>query len=180
MTLEKKLQDTLVEGFNLYKDNFVVIIFATLIATVGSIFIITFPPLMFGVYAVAYKLLRKEETKIKDVLKGFDYVIVSWVMLILMAVAVFFGLLLLILPGIALLVLFNYAIPLAIKEKKGSTASIRASIELARKNPYYSALLWLILAIMNVIGWSIPLAFLIVYPYTVICTVIAVEKLTKE
>ena len=179
MGAENLLNDVLGTGFNFYKKSWIVFIFGTLIATLGSIFIITAPPLFFGVYFMALKLIRDEEVEIKDVFKGFDYFIVSWIMLILGGLAVIIGFIFLVIPGLLLLILFQFAIPIAISENRGAIDSLKRSSRIAWDNLQFSIILWMIFTVIDSLGGSIAFGWLIAYPYTAICTCIATQKLTE-
>lgn len=179
MNVEKSLNETLNEAFYQYKKQYVALILATIIAFIGSIFIVTAPPLFFGVYYVALKIMRGEEAEYKDVFKGFDYLLTSWLMFIAATIAVCIGLIFVIIPGILLIALFQYAVPIAIKEKMGAIEALKKSAEVGWKNLTYTVIFFILMIVIEGIAGAIPLASLIAYPYTVLCACIAVEKLTK-
>lgn len=178
MAVENMLQDTFNESYNLFKKQYVVFIVGAIITVLGSVFIITAPPLMFGLYFMSLKLIEGKKVEISDVFKGFNYFVVSWIMFIIGAIAIFFGMLFLIIPGLLLMVLFQYAIPIAISENLGAIDALKKSFRIGKENLVFSIILWLLIAITNGIGSAISVGWLLTYPFTAIATCIAVQKLT--
>ena len=173
------VEEILKDSFGLYKNKFVTIIIATFIACVGSLFIFTAPPLFFGIYLMALNIVKGVDVKIGDVFRGFNYFFVSWFMTIIAAFTILFGLVLLVIPGILLILLYQYAIPIAVSENLGAYDSLKKSYRIGMDNFQFTLMLGFLLWVINAIGTSVGVGWLVTYPFTVICLVLATQKLSS-
>ena len=180
MKVEDMIQDALAKSWNFFKKQYVVLIVGGLIATIGSIFIITAPPLYFGLFFIAWNIVDGKKVEISDVFKGFNYFIVSWIMLILYLIAIILGLIFFVLPGLVLMILFQYAVAVAIAEKKGAVDSLKRSYRLAMDNFVFSLIFALIMWIINGIGGALQIGWVITCPFSVLATCVAYKKLALK
>ncbi|MBT7902759.1 glycerophosphodiester phosphodiesterase [Candidatus Woesearchaeota archaeon] len=177
MKIEKIINDTFKDSFNLFKKEYVTFILGTLLAILLSVFVITMPPLMFGVYLMASKLSKGKKIEITDVFKGFSYFFTSWGMFILAAIAITIGLVLLVIPGIILMILFQYAIVIAIKENKGAISALKKSYAVGKKHFVFSVALWILLIILNGIAQATYVGVLLTIPFSALVLTTAASKL---
>jgi len=83
-------------------------------------------------------------------------------------------------PGLILIIRFQYAIPIAISTRSGAIESLKKSYDLGKKNFQFSAILGIMLFVINSIGGIVGVGFLITYPFTVLCFWNATQKLVEK
>ena len=180
MTMEDIINEIVTKAFNLFKKQYVALIIGTLIALFGMIFIITIPPFIFGIYFMCINAAKEKKAKISDVFKGFDYFFTSWILFIVAFLAIGVGFALLVIPGLLLMVLFQYAIPLAMVEKKGAINALERSYAIAKKNFAFSVVLFILIGIISSAGGLTRIGILITLPFTSLCICLAANKLTAK
>ncbi len=180
MSMEDMINEIVTKAFNIFKKQYVALILGTLIALFGMIFIITIPPLIFGIYFMCINAAKGKKAQISDVFSGFDYFFTSWGLFIVAFLAIIIGFALLVIPGLLLMVLFQYAVAFAILENKGAISSLERSYETAKKNFAFSVVLLILIAVVNSIGGLVRIGVLITIPFTSLCICLAANKLTAK
>jgi len=174
------INEIVTKAFNIFKKQYVALILGTLVALLGMVFIITIPPLFFGIYFMCTNAAKGKKAQISDVFNGFDYFFTSWGLFIVAFLAISVGFALLVIPGLLLMVLFQYAVVIAITEKKGAINSLERSYEIAKKNFAFSVVLMILIAVVNSIGGLVRIGVLIAIPFTSLCMCLAANKLTTK
>ena len=180
MRIEDMISDTFKKSFQLFKNDFVTLIIGTAIALFLMIFIITIPPLVFGIYYLCAQLVRGKKIRISDIFKGFNYFFTSWGLIIVAFFAVIIGLILLVIPGILLMILFQYAIAVAIIENKGAISSLKRSFAIGKDNFSFTLVLWILITVISSIGGVTRIGILLTIPFTSLCLCVATKKLTEK
>ena len=108
MDNDVKFGEWIEKGFNLYKNNFAILVPATLIAVILSAvtFFVLAGPMMAGVLLIALSLFDRQEPKaqVGDIFKGFDYFLNSFLFVIVWGVGlVVVSLILFFIPCVGLL-----------------------------------------------------------------------------
>jgi len=162
---------TLREGLRLYLRNLDVFLFATLVFMVGSFFVVTFPPLLFGLFIVASKAAGGDRIAYGDVFGGFKFFVKSWAYTLTLLLFFAVGTILLVLPGLAVAFLSVYSIPLILNRGCGTIESIKESMKIGFKNIAETLTLTALLILVSMIPiaglfLAIPLGTLF---YTIAC-----------
>ncbi|MFQ5815817.1 MAG: glycerophosphodiester phosphodiesterase [Candidatus Hydrothermarchaeaceae archaeon] len=176
-----KVEDALKDSWDVFRRDYIAYIIGGGIAVLGSIFIITVAPLLFGLYHMAIKGLKGEDVEIADVLWGFGRFLRSWALLIVGGVIVIAGLVLLVVPGLVLIVLFQYSIPAIVLKDCGAIEGLMKSLNVAKNNFAFSVLVAATSFVVNFIGGSIWIGWVISVPFTaLIVSRAAMHLMEKE
>jgi len=170
-------------SWNVVKENLVTFIVGLLIAAVGSILIVTIAPLAYGFTSMAVKGARGEKIEINDVFVGFnkDDFIRSWTfMLVYMVVAGVLGQIASILSTIVG-ILFMFTLPLLVIKGYGGIEGITESIEIIKKVPVESIIVYVITLVLNMIGAILlGVGLLITVPISTVFLANATFELAEE
>ena len=180
MTIEDSIKKVFQETWKIFSNKFVVLIVGTLIALLLMIFIVTIPPLIFGIYYLCAQLIAGKKVEILDVFKGFKYFFRSWGLSILMFLGVLGGLILLIIPGILLMIVWQYAFAIAVMENKGVVDSLKKSYNLGKNNFSFSVVFFIFIVILSAIGSLTRVGFFVTFPFSILAVCIATRMLSKK
>jgi hypothetical protein len=180
MTIEDNIKEVFKKTWDLFSNRFVVLILGTLVALVLMVFIITIPPLIFGLYILCNNLLSGKSAKVSDVFKGFEYFFRSWGLVILMALGILIGLVLLVVPGILLIIMWQYAFAVSLMENRGVVDSLGRSYDIAKRNFSFSIVFGLLLWILGTLGGATRIGVLVTVPFSILATCVAVQILEKK
>ncbi|MDA0525807.1 hypothetical protein [Methanococcoides alaskense] len=170
-------------SWNVVKDNLVTFIVGLLIAAVGSILIVTIAPLAYGFTSMAVKGARGEQIEISDVFVGFnkDDFIRSWTfMLIYIVIAAILGQIASILSTIVG-ILFMFTMPLLVIKGYSGIEGITESIEIIKKVPVESIIVYVIMLVLNMIGaFLLGIGLLVTVPISTVFLANATFELSGE
>ena len=166
-------------SWNFQKDNIVTYAVATLIAFVGMIFIVTIAPLYYGFVNVAVKGARSQPVEINDVFEGFrnGNFVRSWVYMLIYLIVVGIASEIASILGTIVGIVFIFGMPLLVIKGYSGVDAVKETFELVKANPVESLVLYIIVAVLNVIG---AIALIIGLLVTVPLSMIFLAKATME
>ena len=166
-------------SWNFQKDNIVTYAVATLIAFVGMIFIVTIAPLYYGLVNVAVKGARSQPVEINDVFEGFrnGNFVRSWVYMLIYLIVVGIASEIASILGTIVGIVFIFGMPLLVIKGYSGVDAVKETFELVKANPVESLVLYIIMAVLNVIG---AIALIIGLLITAPLSMIFLAKATME
>ena len=146
------------DSFNIFKNNFITIILATLVAIIIGVCSlgILYIPMMVGVQMLFVKAKRGEPLVFSDIFAPIKRFVALFFGSLYIGLLVCVGLLLLIIPGLAWLTWWMFAALLIFDKNLGIGAAMAKSKELVRSKNLWMHLLFIILVgVVSNIGSSI-------------------------
>lgn len=180
--LESFVQKVLSESWDALKKDPVLYVIAGLLATVlGAITLGIFAgPLFVGFVDIVRRRRRGEAATASDVFGAVSLFWPSFLVTLVVAVAAFIGLQLLLVPGLAVLFVWMYVYQLIAYKRLGIGDTLVQSFHLVRDHLVASLVVFVVVAVLNVIGTSLVLGWLLTVPFGLLVITIAYEKLTAE
>jgi len=194
--------EVIISSFKVLFDNIVAFFLAFLIWIFLGFFIIPIPPLLFGLYYMANKAIKGDKPSWKDVFKGFDYLVISWALVILgfiicgILIGIFLiiaysdigGFFIILISFLVTIIIVgimgyvsNYAIPVIIEKNIGLFPAIKESISLFRRKFITTITVSVLIIIiqfalvMTVIGIVVAYVIPVVIP-AIVFTKLAIEE----
>lgn len=137
-------------------------------------------PLMLGLIHMASRALGGEKVELAQLWTGFENVgrpIIAW---FLIAISVGVGLLLLVLPGIALSLLWLYSFWFVATSDVLPSDALRASWRLVRVNLPSTILLGLLIVLVNALGTFLVIGVFASLPLSVLMVTASYQQLSAE
>jgi hypothetical protein len=179
--LEPFLKGVWSRSWQLFQGNVLTFILAWLLVMVlGVVSLgILSGPLSIGYIELVRKAGRNEPVQVGDVFRGFDFFLPGFLAALLLGVAFCVGLILFVLPAVAVLILGAFTLHAIAFENLGVIAAITRSVKLVMDNLVNVLILMFVAAVVNAIGGTVVLGTLITIPFVLIALTVAYERITQ-
>jgi uncharacterized membrane protein len=138
---------------------------------------VLFGPLSVGQIRMIEKQQRGETPRIEDVFAGFSSFGASFLTSLILFVAVFVGMLLLVLPGVFVGLAWGFAIWFVALEGASPSAALSSSWQLLKNHTVSVIVVFVLLGVVNAVASSIVLATLLTAPLSMIFGTLAFQEM---
>jgi uncharacterized membrane protein len=138
---------------------------------------VLFGPLSVGQIRMIEKQQRGETPRIEDVFAGFGSFGASFLTTLILFVAVFVGMLLLVLPGVFVGLAWGFAIWFVALEGASPSAALSGSWQLLKNHTVSVIVVFVLLGVVNAVASSIVLATLLTAPLSMIFGTLAFQEM---
>jgi uncharacterized membrane protein len=180
VSIESFLTDVFKDSWTVFIKDFVLYIIAGIITMlIGGITLgILMGPLMIGFIQLCRRRRNGENVSAGAVFDGLSKFLPAFLLMIVTAIGMIIGFFLLVIPGIVFGFFVSYALIIMAYRESGVSDSITASFEFVKTNLVHVLVLTLLLIIVNSVGSLVILGNFITFPFSILATTIAYEKLT--
>jgi hypothetical protein len=141
---------------------------------------VLFGPLTVGYIELMRKVRRGEPVAVSVLFSRMDTLVSSNVALFIVGLAATIGMILLVLPGLAVIFFSTWSLQAIAYERLGGIDSLRASVSLVRAYPMHTLALLFGVIVVHAIGGLIVIGGLLALPLTWIAMAIGYERLAAE
>ena len=176
---ESLVESSLRESWELFKNDLVVYVIASLLVLVVSALSLGLcsGPMVVGFIKLVNKRIRGEAGTATDVFDGFSQFGPSLLAMILIAIGTFIGCLLLVVPGVIFAFATAFSFHAIALDGVSASAAIGRSYALVKENLAPCFVLLLIVVVLNAIGGSIIFGSLLATPFSLIVMTFAYRRL---
>jgi uncharacterized membrane protein len=176
---ETLVESSLSEGWELFKDDLVLYVIASLLVFVVSAVSLGLcsGPMLVGFIKLVNKRIRGEAGTATDVFEGFSQFGASLIATILITIGTLLGLLLLVIPGVIFAIATGFTFHAVALDGLNATAAIGRSYSLVKENLAPCFVLLVIVVVLNAIGGSIILGSLLATPFSLIVMTFGYQRL---
>ena len=139
------------------------------------------PPLALGYSTMCLKVARGEAASLDDLWSGFSRFVPALIMGLIAAVAVVIGLALLVVPGVALMILFTFAFHFMATDPDAEPVEcLKSSVMLVKDNAIDVLVLWLFGVIVSAVLTSTLAGIFVVTPFVSLLSAVLFVKLDAK
>lgn len=179
---EDVVQDTLMEAWDLFKNDFVLYVLAgllTIVVTIVSLGLLS-GPMTVGFIKLVEKCRRGEEASATDVFDGFSQFGDSLIASILIGIGVFIGIFLFVLPGLLFGLATAFTFPAIAIDNETATGGMAKSFFIIKENLALSAVFLVIVLVLSGIGSAVVFGTLLTMPFSLILITLAYHRLSTD
>lgn len=173
--------ETVGAGWEVFKNNAAAMIVGLLaVGVVGGFTLgICMGPMLIGYMRMALRAARGETVAIGDVFGGFDKFLPSLGLFFLVAIGVFVGMMLLVIPGIIFAFLAYWSFWIMADSELSAIDCIKKSVELVREDIGGTLVFMIVSSLINAAGNFVPFGSLITGPIAIGMGASGFERLTR-
>jgi len=139
--------------------------------------LVTQGPLQTGFHIYTMKKIFRRRADIGDIFKGFEFFLPSFIATILIAVFVFAGTLLCVIPGLIVAAMYKFTYLFILDKRMDFWPAMQASHSVAKNDYFGFTLFLLVLALVNVLGFlCLVVGLLVSIPVSIAAITVAYQE----
>jgi hypothetical protein len=176
---EPNISDILARAWKLFTDKPAEhIITGLLVSVLGAMTLgILFGPLLVAYIRMIDRQRQGETININEVFSGFDAFVPSFLVTLVIGICAFFGMLMLVLPGILVLLIWSFALWYVALRGESTVGALSASWSLCKAHVGPVLVVFLTFMVLNAAGSAVLFGALFTFPFALIVHTIAFRDL---